>query len=83
MECYGCLRNVQDLVFDAKTQHNIRFGEPFDGPMIPFGSLVEYHAISAKDPINLVNRPGCPTEAFGSCVTLVWSPLRSEAQLLT
>ena len=26
-----------------------RFGEPFKGPIIPFGSLVEYHTISAKD----------------------------------
>ena len=26
-----------------------RFGKPFKGPIIPFGSLVEYHTISAKD----------------------------------
>ena len=26
-----------------------RFGQPFKGPIIPFGSLVEYHPISAKD----------------------------------
>ena len=26
-----------------------RFGEPFKGPIIPFGSLVEYYPISAKD----------------------------------
>ena len=26
-----------------------RFGEPFKGPTIPFGSKVEYHPISAKD----------------------------------
>ena len=25
------------------------FGEPFKGPIIPFGSLVEYHPVSAKD----------------------------------
>ena len=25
------------------------FGEPFEGPIIPFGSLVEYYPISAKD----------------------------------
>ena len=25
------------------------FGEPFKGPTIPFGSLVEYYPISAKD----------------------------------
>ena len=26
-----------------------RFGMPFDGPVIPFGAMVEYHTISAKD----------------------------------
>ena len=26
-----------------------RFGQPFKGPIIPFGSLVEYHPIPAKD----------------------------------
>ena len=25
------------------------FGQPFNGPIIPFGSLVEYHPITAKD----------------------------------
>ena len=26
-----------------------RFGQPLEGPIIPFGSLVEYHPITAKD----------------------------------
>ena len=26
-----------------------RFGEPWKGPVIPFGSMIEYHPISAKD----------------------------------
>ena len=26
-----------------------RFGQPLKGPIIPFGSLVEYHPITAKD----------------------------------
>ena len=26
-----------------------RFGEPFDGPVIPFGAMVEYHPISSRD----------------------------------
>ena len=26
-----------------------RFGKPFGGPIIPFGSLVEYHPITSKD----------------------------------
>ena len=29
--------------------HKRLFGEPFKGPIIPFGSLVEYYPISAKD----------------------------------
>ena len=45
--CY--LRNVQDLLSGAKTPYERRFGEPFKGPVIPFGSMVEYHPISAKD----------------------------------
>ena len=34
---------------DGKTPYERRFGQPFEGPIIPFGSLVEYHPISAKD----------------------------------
>ena len=42
MECETYLRNVQDLLSDGKTPYERRFGEPFKGPIIPFGSLVEY-----------------------------------------
>ena len=49
MECYTCLRNVTDLLSDGKTPYERRFGQPFKGPIIPFGSLVEYHPITAKD----------------------------------
>ena len=49
MECYTYLRNVQDLLSDGKTLYERRFGQPFQGPIIPFGSLVEYHPITAKD----------------------------------
>ena len=49
MECYTCVRNVQDLLSDGKTPCERWFGEPFTGPIIPFGSLVEYHPITAKD----------------------------------
>ena len=49
MECYSHLRNVTDLLSDGKTPHERRFGQPFKGPIIPFGSLVEYHPITAKD----------------------------------
>ena len=49
MECYTYLRNVTDLLSDGKTPHERRFGQPFKGPIIPFGSLVEYHPTTAKD----------------------------------
>ena len=49
MECYTYLRNIQDLSSDGKTPYERRFGKPFQGPIIPFGSLVECYLISAKD----------------------------------
>ena len=49
MECYTYLRNIQDLLSDGKTPYERRFGKPFKGPIVPFGSLVEYYPISAKD----------------------------------
>ena len=49
MECYTYLRNIQDLLSDGKTPCERRFGKPFNGPIIPFGSLVECYLISAKD----------------------------------
>ena len=49
MECYTNLRNVTDLLSDGKTLYERRFGQPFKRPIIPFGSLVEFHPITAKD----------------------------------
>ena len=49
MECYCYLRNIQDLLSDGKTPYERRFGMPFKRPVIPFGAMVEYHHISAKD----------------------------------
>ena len=49
MQFYTYLRNVTDLLPDGKTHYERRFGQPFNGPIIPFGSLVEYHPTSAKD----------------------------------
>ena len=48
MECYCYLGNIQDLFSDGKTPHERRFGVPFNGPIIPFGAMVEYHPISAE-----------------------------------
>ena len=49
MECYTYLRNVTDLLSDGKSPYERRFWKPFGGPVIPFGSLVEYHPTTAKD----------------------------------
>ena len=49
MECYIYMRNIQDLLSDGKTPYGRRFEELFQGRIIPFGSLVEYYPISAKD----------------------------------
>ena len=49
MECKTYLRNVTDLSSDGKTPYERRFGKPFKGPIIPFGSVVEYHPFTAKD----------------------------------
>ena len=48
MECFCFLRNVEDLLADGKTLYERRYGEPFKGPIIPFGAMVEYHPISAR-----------------------------------
>ena len=42
VECYTNLRNVTDLLSDGKTPYERRIGQPFKGPIVPFGSLVEY-----------------------------------------
>ena len=49
MEYHCYLRNIQDLLSDGKTPYERRFGIPFKGPVTPFGAMVEYHPISAKD----------------------------------
>ena len=49
VECYTCLRNVTDPLSDGKTPYERRFGQPFKEPIIPFGSLVEYHPVTATD----------------------------------
>ena len=62
LECFTYLRNIQYLLSDGKTPYERRFGKPFNGPIIPFASLVEYYRISAKDPSRI--------EQFGKKVLL-------------
>ena len=40
---------TSQILSDGKTPYERRFGKPFKGQIIPFGSLVEYYPISAKD----------------------------------
>ena len=49
MECNTFLRNVTDLLSDGKTPYERRYGQPFNGPIMPFGSMVEYYPVTAKD----------------------------------
>ena len=48
LECYCYLRNVQDFLADEKRPCERGFGQPFKGSVIPFGSMVEHHPISAE-----------------------------------
>ena len=41
VECYTFLGNIQDLLSDGKTPWERRFGMPFNGPVVPFGAMVE------------------------------------------
>ena len=55
--CY--LQNVQDLLAEGKTPYERRFGEPFKGPIIPFGVMVEFHRFlqkTSQDSTNLVRK---------------------------
>ena len=53
MECYTYLRIVTDFLSVAKTPYERRLGQPLKGPIIPFGSLVEYYPKTAKDQTRL------------------------------
>ena len=44
MQCFSYC----ELLSDGKAPYERRFGQPFKGPIIPFGSLVEYHTITGK-----------------------------------
>ena len=53
MECFCYLRNIQDLLSDGKTPYERWFGMSFNGPVIPFGAMVQYHPVSEKDQSSL------------------------------
>ena len=49
------MRNIQDLLSDEKIPNERRFGKPFEGPIIPFGSLVEYSLFLRKTSQESIN----------------------------
>ena len=49
MQCYCFLRNAVDVHKDGKTAYEKRYSVPFSGPLIPFGSSVDYKPSSDKD----------------------------------
>ena len=48
-ECCCYMRNVQYLLADRKTLCERRFGEPFKGPALLFGAMLDHHPISTRD----------------------------------
>ena len=46
--CYCYLPTVQVLLSDGNTRCERRFRDPFCGPIMPFGSMIECHPISSK-----------------------------------
>ena len=46
---YLCAKRFKISYLMGRPPHERRLGQPFSGPIIPFGSLVEYHPKTAKD----------------------------------
>ena len=63
-------RNVQDLLSDGKTCYDPRFGEPFSGPTMSFGSMIENHPTSAKKHASLHRMEKKVLSGFGKKVLL-------------
>ena len=57
MERFTYLRNVQDLLSDGKTPYERRFGQPFKGPIIPFGSLLSITISLLKSALHASSHP--------------------------
>ena len=51
MECYCYLRNIQDPLSDLSGKHFTKDDSEnhSTGPVVPFGSMIECHTVSAKD----------------------------------
>ena len=53
MMCFCSLRNFHDVRADGKTAYKARFGEDFDGPIVPSGCAVAYKPSRKKDIVAL------------------------------
>ena len=59
MQCYTYLRNVTDFLSDGKTPYERRFGQPFEGAIIPLETIknarkkTEYIDVSRTTHTNL------------------------------
>ena len=49
MECFTYLRKVTDLLSDGKTPYERRFGQPFQGPIIPLVHWLRIISFFSKD----------------------------------
>ena len=49
MRCATLLKNIVDLLHNRKTAYEMRFGEPFRGPIFPFGCEIYYEPITDDD----------------------------------
>ena len=69
MECYFHLRIIEYL------------GEPFEGPIIPFGAMVEYHPISTRDRSRLhqVGKKVLPGIFLGYALIAGWNLEKSHS----
>ena len=75
MECYCYLRNMQDLLSDGKTPYERRFGMPFNGPVIPFGAMVEHHPYLCEGHIEIASiwSKVLPSIFLGYALNAVWN----------
>ena len=71
LECRCYLRNVLYKTADGKTTFEKRYGQQFDGPSIPFDTLVECIPITAKDMsrVHHVGRENHESNILGPCAT--------------
>ena len=49
MECFCYLRNIQDKLADRRSPYSRRFGNPFDGPVMPFEAALCFNPISTNE----------------------------------